>query len=132
MSYAWDLAERAMKSSGLEEYDIVQEGDVKTLEFPLGKITVVFSVMQEDGEFLLGSDDPLFGEKLELRVLCAEKTGESGCMQAAKKLCMELIRLDYEKMITGISRQNSRFDENFCCYEAVVRLDIRGGDRNIQ
>ena len=100
------------------------------LPFPLGKVCVRVSVEEEQVDFLLGDEDGVYAEQLDLCVMTDEVSGSEQCREQARKICTELIMLDTEKMILSVSAGKCRINENALAYEIVVCFRLRPVRKN--
>lgn len=134
MSYAEIMLERAKERGSLSDIVFRLGGSGRKLPFPLDKVYVSLESTAEEGELLLGDDDGLCTkESLTASVLVSERESAEKCREYAKRVCMELMRLDSDKRIISVAAGKCVYDEAAAGRRTVIVFGLRpvrrsGGD----
>ena len=122
-----DIYERAKKDKFFEDFILKKEYDGERVCYPIEKPIVVFGwEMSDNMEFLLGYDVfEVTGRKLKITVMTDGQTGGAYCEECAKSVCMEIFRLDSEKLITSIFVDKCMYDKNNFACKVNIKFTIR-------
>lgn len=125
--YTGTMLLRAAEDEALKGFELRDGFGADEIDFPLDKPLAVFECEVPDRlGFLLGYDDGLFGcENIIISVFTDDTLGGAYCETKAREICEAMLRLDREKMITGVRAEKYTYDRIKSAYKVMMRFFLR-------
>ena len=84
----------------------------------------MFSDGSAGADFLLGSDEMLCSETVEVRVYVPESSTAQQCREYSKRLCLAAAQADEGRHISSISVSKCSFNEPYRAWEDVIVFSL--------
>ncbi len=108
----------------LDDMVLIDAGDGRILPYPLDGAYAVFSDGSAGADFLLGSDEILCSETVEVRVYVPESSTAQQCREYSKRLCLAAAQADEGRHISSISVSKCSFNEPYRAWEDVIVFSL--------
>ena len=126
-SFLERIFERAKNYSAFADFELVRAYENTAVKYPVKKPYVTFSTEGSKTEtVLLGVKNcEMMSESMVVTVAVDESDGGGFCEEKAKDICIALMRLDSEKMISSVSVEKCTYDKKIFGYRIIMKFGLR-------
>lgn len=126
------MREALIQCGELDDMALIDAGDGRILPFPLEKAYAVFSDGVMSSGFLIGADNMLCAETIEVRIYVPESATIQQCREYSKRLCIAAAEADTGSSINSISVSECSFNENCSAWEEKITFSMAQSAETVQ
>lgn len=121
------IFERAKSDSAFADFELVKAYENTAVKYPVKKPYVTFSTeYSKTGTVLIGVKNcEMMSESMIVTVAVDESKGGNFCEEKAKDICIALMKLDSEKMISSVSVEKCTYDKKIFGYRITMKFGLR-------
>ena len=121
------IFERAKNDSAFADCRVVKAYENTAIKYPVKKPYVTFSTeYSKTDTVLIGVKNcEIMSESMLVTVTVDESKGGSFCEEKAKDICIAIMRLDGEKMISSVSVEKCTYDKKLFAYRIDMKFGLR-------